>query len=867
MKRVYIFYIIFLVLFWIPVANPDNSLTINGDQVGTSNPITLLDNMLESHEYDTIRLTKSPSDLDVGDISISPTGQIEIAYSNWAGRDAFVSEPTSLDIMPTGINISPEADGTADNDFPFSILHDQNGTRWVAYRVGTTDTSETCYVRELGDGTLGTRYQVATIASSNGECDLVQWSNGSYSMIFSASNSIYTASSWHGYITHSSNLIDWTTPTQVTSDWGRMTRMTIDDNDRLWALIDNNNDGCEISYSDDGTSWQGTVTFPNTHYGDVAYSDYWDMLFFVYYNTTDNDVWFRTSQDGATWSDPIFAANSVSGIASMIRATVDNTGVLYLIYRDDVDGVADIFAARIHYVPETYLGLAVGTIDGRVHLYQFNGLGNPTLLWSNQLGTGLIDNIMVVDIDGDKQSEVLVAAANGYFYCLEGSTGFQRWNYSSPWANFVVWRDLFVEDLDQDGFYEIITAIECTTGGSNGGIVILEHTGIEKTRNDTIITSGHNGNGPDRIDMIDYNHDGVRDVVCLYGDTLYSGAQPRIQVLDYTSGIGVLLKDFSYTYTSSGMTGLLLADLNSDGEPDFITTGWGCPVAAFNNSGTFNWSYAATGTADKLAMYSDNIDGLGTNCIIIGTGQYSNTNGLTVSLVHAINGSEIVTPLTLGISASSFRPYAVTDVDSDDAKEIFLITDVVSSTSDRITSVDGLTGTEEWYVTVNKFADQILTPDLESDGKAELIIGEANGFTLVYGNGTKLWTETTDGIPYKMALAEPLSPLLFDHFDTNDTAYNPNLWTLETYGLGEILYENNTQIGLHVWGHAYRTLVSKENFSCDVRSQSKVKFSDANALPAFGWTDVIPNQWNYHPVDGNNGVWVEFNWPVAHQRS
>jgi len=111
------------------------------------------------------------------------------------------------------------------------------------------------------------------------------------------------------------------------------------------------------------------------------------------------------------------------------------------------------------------------------------------------------------------------------------------------------------------------------------------------------------------------------------------------------------------------------------------------------------------------------------------------------------------------------------------------------------------------------------------------------------------------------------SSRFYDDFTTSPDGYDPDLWTLETYGENDFSWDGDTVVGLTAWGHGYRTLVSTQDFSSSMRATCRAKWADSNSLPAFGWTDVIPDAWNYHPTAGENGVWVEFNWPEARRLS
>ena len=313
-----------------------NTQAIDNIIVDDASPLT---------EPETTRLTESSTDLSVGDTHIDADDHLWVSWIDSSNLDSMISDTGTISLLPAGTNMSPENDGSSDNDQASSILRDQNGTLWLVYSVGTTVTSESLYIRSYTSGVLGNRHQVAQTAGTNREADLVQYSNGSYSLFFSGSNNIYTASSWHGFITHSDDLMTWTTPTQVTSTWGRMTRMTIDNQDNLYALIDNNNDGLKVSKSEDGTSWAPAITATSGHYGDIHYSTSQEKLFVAFFNPSDSNIWLTESSDGTSWSTPTIVVDRASTSNTECRICEDVRGNLLVTYMDNVGGHNDLFVA------------------------------------------------------------------------------------------------------------------------------------------------------------------------------------------------------------------------------------------------------------------------------------------------------------------------------------------------------------------------------------------------------------------------------------------------------------------------------------------------------------------------------------------
>ncbi len=297
--------------------------------------------------------TASPTDIYMGDSYVDSDGTIWSVWTDVADYNAMLSSSETFALMPPPIDMSDESDGEVDNDAPFSIHRAYDGTLWIAYRVGTTWTSERNYVRSYDESTgLGPRHLVPAAAQSNAECDFVQLSDGSFVLVFSASNSIYSASSWRVYSTTSSDMISWSIPVLTTSQWGRECRLTVDNNDRLYAIIDNNDLGMFLLTSDDGVTWSVPVLATPGHYGDIHYSPAHGRLFLGYCNTTDMNIWMKESYDGVTWSSPWMAVDRYSSAGGNCRVCEDSQGRLIVTYRDAPDGVLNIYARRITLEPE-----------------------------------------------------------------------------------------------------------------------------------------------------------------------------------------------------------------------------------------------------------------------------------------------------------------------------------------------------------------------------------------------------------------------------------------------------------------------------------------------------------------------------------
>ncbi|MFX1483665.1 MAG: OmpL47-type beta-barrel domain-containing protein, partial [Promethearchaeota archaeon] len=459
---------------------------------------------------DTGFTTSTTSDIYIGDTYVDWDGSIWSAWTYVASYDAMLSHSSVFGPLPSPIDISPEVDGSTDNDAPFAILRATDGTLWIAYRAGTTWTSEYDYVRSYSASGLGPRYMIPTAAASNAECDFVQLSDGSFALVFAASDSIYIADSWRVYTTTSSDMMSWTSPVQTTSQYGRECRITVDSTDRLFAVVDNNDLGMLLLTSTDGATWSTPYVAASGHYGDIYYSATYGRLFLAYCNYTDMNIWIKESTDGVSWSEPWLAVDRVSSDPGNARICEDSEGRLIVTYRDSPDDVLNIFARRITLneqpMPSMNLDWDTGTI-GIVHDIKsgdVDGDGEPEIVVAIEPGymsTGyvLIYNgithalertiyltagyarvLCLGDPDADGQVEILVGTVGWWetgpiagIAVYDGATGELEWLSSINNGVYSLW----VEDIDADGELEIVGITDYERDGDttlNGLILVYD---------------------------------------------------------------------------------------------------------------------------------------------------------------------------------------------------------------------------------------------------------------------------------------------------------------------------------------------------------------------------------------------------------
>jgi outer membrane protein assembly factor BamB len=123
------------------------------------------------------------------------------------------------------------------------------------------------------------------------------------------------------------------------------------------------------------------------------------------------------------------------------QTTGDYAEAVDLAYGDiDGDGDTDVVASVGTYSSS---GGQVILIDG----------DSGDRVWSRYLGSGHPQGIDAHDVDGDGDMDVAVENYNKQVFLLDGADGSITWSRSKGWYG----RDVIIEDVDDDGTYEIVS--------------------------------------------------------------------------------------------------------------------------------------------------------------------------------------------------------------------------------------------------------------------------------------------------------------------------------------------------------------------------------------------------------------------------
>lgn len=318
----------------------------------------------------------------------------------------------------------------------------------------------------------------------------------------------------------------------------------------------------------------------------------------------------------------------------------DITGPFYATTSGDVDGDGKKEILTVSYKSESgYNGGILLVFDSETNRLKWKSSGEFNTSW------GGLYSVVVNDIDGDGQNEIIIAAGQYYtgkIWIIDGKTHKEKSSYLYQNENINEFYSLAVDDIDHDGKKELVAAshygiyvIDPTnfavkwqiTGSSSWETPIVKIADVDGDGNKEIIFCQNSTiqvinsidhsfwttdqNGYYNMDIGDYNNDGVQDIIA-------STTNGHIVVID-------------------GNSRQIITDLN----PEWI----GIPSVRFfkaNNSSFL--VYACNG---QINMYrGDN------NCSVT---QYLGTHAGEVEALQIFNPKTTSTDLIIGTSVSLLR--------------------------------------------------------------------------------------------------------------------------------------------------------------------------------------------------------------------
>lgn len=399
----------------------------------------------------------------------------------------------------------------------------------------------------------------------------------------------------------------------------------------------------------------------------------------------------------STWNTTLIKQLNQSGTA--FGATQNTTLSLSLgriSFRDiDQDGLTDL----------------VGSTSTGISYLKRLGNGNFTTSL-DLINITPITNFIIEDINNDNNPDFIISSYNASgnskrLLCLTKNTDSYTERVISYYNSSIF--GVKIDDLDNDGLNDIVTALRSVTWNKNIG-----NGEFTLQKNISSIYLPTDGTGSTyNIEIADIDNDNDKDVIACKGTSIE---------IYYNDGNGYFTLGNTLTLQSASYN-IQVADLNGDNFKDIIMTFGGfaqpaqTPLAWIQNlTGTTFGNVVAIGTlANNYAPYyivSTDIDNDGDNDIISYSYYYSKLH------LHRNDGNGIFIISQIANSVSSARSMVVEDFDNDGDKDIFL----AGWVHDAMYLVKNNNGTFASSVVLNsKKARDIKVVDINNDGLKDLI--------------------------------------------------------------------------------------------------------------------------------------------------
>jgi Ca2+-binding RTX toxin-like protein len=282
-------------------------------------------------------------------------------------------------------------------------------------------------------------------------------------------------------------------------------------------------------------------------------------------------------------------------------------------------------------------------------------------------------------------------------------------------------------DIDGDGKIDLIVA-----NYDSNTVSVLRNTGLS---NSEIVrfstkTDFNTGSAPASVTSADFDGDGTVDLL------IANQSDDTISVLRNTSTSGVVSFASKIDYaTGDNPYSVTSADVDSDGKTDLIVAnGLSDTVSVFRNTSTSgSVRFAAKTDFDAgynpLSVTQADVDGDGRTDLIV-----TNYDGDTISVLRNISSSGAINfAAPLSFTAGD-APHAATSADVDgDGRSDLIFVNLNSSTVSvlRNTSSSGVIN----FASTSDFAvgglpGSVITADVDSDGKTDLIVANQTDDTL-----------------------------------------------------------------------------------------------------------------------------------------
>lgn len=392
-----------------------------------------------------------------------------------------------------------------------------------------------------------------------------------------------------------------------------------------------------------------------------------------------------------------------------------------------------------------------------------------------------------------------------------------------PPGTITVDEDCLAPDIEVTDPWNVAIEWQYTVPAGTGVIVMPAVGNLTDDNGDGVI------NGEDNPDIVftTWNHN---TLVALHGD-----------------GSGLIWERSGY----DGNSGVAIADVDNDGEPEVIASNTSRQIVSVSASGTPEWTSASFSWQFYPQPTVGDLDGDGDVEVVFDIAVVEGATGATVTTLNGIS--------------SSWRAPVIADVDDDGQQEILLaehafsptgtiefsVSRVGDSTFSAVADIDGDPGGESFWVTGNQMHivddDGTLirtvninpsssrpgppsVADFDGDGDVEIAVPGSTQLEMWEVDGTRLWTQSiqdnsgiagvsaydidADGI-YEVLYADEVSLRIFDGATgtvryTNTSHSSGTLWEYPVVAdvdgddSAEIVIASNGSVwkGITVLGHA-----------------------------------------------------------------
>ena len=290
----------------------------------------------------------------------------------------------------------------------------------------------------------------------------------------------------------------------------------------------------------------------------------------------------------------------------------------------------------------------------------------------------------VADVDGDGAAEVLAGDLDWDMYCLNGSTGEEKWRFDGSFLSSPA-----VADLDEDGHPDVVFGLYdefyCVEGSDASIKWQIPSMGDEVFTAPTIA---------------DLDGDGHLDVVVgnqnhwLY---CYNGSDGSQK---WSAGTG---GDLVFAPA--------VADIDGDGTMEIVVGSYDHRVYCFNGSdGTRRWFYITGNIIHSAATIAD-LNGDGVKEVLIGSYDGS------LYCLNGLDGSMKWSFATSGLQQVTAEP-AVADVDGDGVLEV-----IFGTYDHHVYCLDGLHGSLQWSFDAGEVVHTSGSlADVDGDGRLEYLV-------------------------------------------------------------------------------------------------------------------------------------------------